>query len=101
MGVHLITFMPGAQAVGSPTSAANQGRNGEMRGVGAARMQVRDGQAGPFWSSYPRQLGAGPGEGPKQFNKEAAQAPRLRPVTVGPQLGLCPGRAGSMGQAES
>lgn len=63
-------------------------------------MQVRDGQAGPFWSSYPRQPGTGLGEGPKQFNKEATQAPRLRLVIMGPQLGLCQGRACSMGRAE-
>lgn len=63
-------------------------------------MQVRGGQAGPFWSSYPRQLGAGLGEGPKQFNKEAPQAPRLRLAIGGPQLGLCRGRACSRGQTE-
>lgn len=63
-------------------------------------MQVRDGQAGPFCSSYSRQLGAGLREGLKQFNKEATQALRLRLVIVGPQLGFCQGWTCSRDQAE-
>lgn len=37
-------------------------------------MQVRGGQAGPFWGSYSGQRGAGLREGPKQFNKEATSS---------------------------